>query len=190
VAIVAALCEAIDARPYMRGHGARVSLLAEAVAVRLGWGGERLLRMRVGARLHDLGKLAVADDLWDKRGRLTEREFGEIRRHPAAGARLLARHPDFRFTIPYVLFHHERWDGRGYPSGKAGHRIPLEARLLAIADAFDAMTSPRVYAPPIPTDDALAEIDRCAGTQFDPIVAGVFLELARETARPLLAADG
>jgi HD-GYP domain-containing protein (c-di-GMP phosphodiesterase class II) len=103
---------------------------------------------------------------------------------------LLARHPDFRFTIPYVLFHHERWDGRGYPSGKAGHRIPLEARLLAIADAFDAMTSPRVYAPPIPADDALAEIDRCAGTQFDPIVAGVFLELARETARPLLAADG
>lgn len=188
--MVAALCEAIDARPYMRGHGARVGALAEAVAVRLGWNGERLLRVRIGARLHDLGKLAVADDLWDKPGRLSEGEFGEIRRHPAAGARLLARLPDFRFAIPYVLFHHERWDGRGYPSGKAGQRIPLEARMLAIADAFDAMTSPRVYAPAMPAEAALAEIDRCAGTQFDPIVAGVFVELARESPPRLLAAGG
>jgi HD-GYP domain-containing protein (c-di-GMP phosphodiesterase class II) len=188
--MLAGLCEAVDARPYMRGHGARVSALAEAVALRLGWGTARLQRLRVGARLHDLGKLSVADTIWHKPGRLTDREYKEIQRHPAAGARMLARLPEFRFTIPYVLFHHERWDGQGYPSGKAGHAIPLEARVLAVADAFDAMTSPRAYCGPIGHEDALAEIDRCAGTQFDPVVAGVFVELVQERSPRLMAADG
>jgi HD-GYP domain-containing protein (c-di-GMP phosphodiesterase class II) len=174
--MLAVLCEAVDARPYMRGHGERVSELAESIAIRLGWSGERLRRLRVGARLHDLGKLAVADDVWRKPGRLTESEFAEIRRHPAAGMRILARLPDFRFAIPYVLFHHERWDGRGYPSGKSGEAIPLEARVLAVADAYDAMTSPRAYGPPLRQAQALAEINRCAGSQFDPQVAQVFLE--------------
>src|SRR5919201_2321039 len=155
--MLAGLCEAIDARPYMRGHGERVCELAEAVAVRLGWHGDRLRRLRVGARLHDVGKLAVADELWHKPGRLTDDELAQVRRHPAAGARMLARVQELRFAIPYVLFHHECWDGDGYPSGKAGHAIPLEARILAVADAFDAMTSPRSYRPPLGHDAALAE---------------------------------
>jgi len=182
------LCEAVDARPYMRGHGARVGALSEAIALRLGWSGERLRRLRVGARLHDVGKLAVADELWHKPGRLTDAELALVQRHPAAGARMLSRLGELRFAIPYVLFHHERWDGAGYPSRRAGHAIPLEARILAVADAFDAMTSHRSYCDPFDTESALAEIQTCAGSQFDPIVADVFVELARNADRPLAAA--
>ena len=171
----------------MRGHGARVGTLAEAIALRLGWSAGRLRRLRIGARLHDLGKLSVADDVWHKPGRLTELELAQVQEHPAAGARMLARLHELRFAIPYVLFHHERWDGGGYPTHRAGYAIPLEARILAVADAFDAMTSPRSYCAPLEANAALAEIEACAGTQFDPIVAGVFVELADEDT-PLLAA--
>jgi HD-GYP domain-containing protein (c-di-GMP phosphodiesterase class II) len=93
------------------------------------------------------------------------------------GVRLLARQPSLRFAVPLTLFHHERWDGHGYPRGKAGHAIPLEARVLALADAFDAMTTDRPYRRALPLPDALVEIDRCAGTQFDPRLARVFVEL-------------
>jgi HD-GYP domain-containing protein (c-di-GMP phosphodiesterase class II) len=177
VAILTALCEAIDDRPYMRGHGARVSELAAAIALRLGWGGEQLRRLRVGARLHDLGKLAVSDDVWGKRGRLSDADVAAIQRHPAAGMRLLTRLPELWFAVPLTLFHHERWDGGGYPRGRAGAAIPLEARVLALADAFDAMTSDRPYQRALAPEDALAEIDRCAGTQFDPRLARIFVGL-------------
>ncbi len=186
--MLAGLCEAIDARPYMLGHGARVGALCEAIALRLGWNGDRLRRLRVGARLHDVGKLASADELWHKPGRLTDAELARVQEHPTAGARMLARVEEARFAIPYVLFHHERWDGGGYPTHRAGHAIPLEARILAVADAFDAMTSPRSYCEPVEPRAALAEIEACAGSQFDPIVAGVFVELARDDA-PLAAAQ-
>jgi HD-GYP domain-containing protein (c-di-GMP phosphodiesterase class II) len=189
VAILAGLCEAIDARPYMRGHGARVGELAEGIALRLGWGTDRLRRLRIGALLHDVGKLSVADTIWHKAERLTDSEVSAIRRHPTAGVRILARQDDFRFVIPQVLFHHERWDGCGYPSRRSGEAIPLEARVLAVADAFDAMTSPRAYRPALPVREALAEIDRCAGSQFDPVVAGTFVELRSDPHR-LLAAGG
>jgi len=181
--MLAGLCEAIDARPYMRGHGTRVGELAEAIALRLGWGADRLRRLRIGALLHDVGKLSVADTIWHKAERLTDDEVEAIRRHPTAGVRILARQADFRFAFPQVLFHHERWDGDGYPSRRRGDAIPLEARILAVADAFDAMTSPRAYRPALATDDALAEIDRCAGSQFDPDVAGVFVELRADPRR-------
>jgi HD-GYP domain-containing protein (c-di-GMP phosphodiesterase class II) len=190
VAILAGLCEAVDARPYMRGHGARVGALCEAVAIRLGWSRERIRRLRIGAWLHDVGKLAVSDDVWHKPGRLTDGEFAEVRRHPAAGAKMLSRFPEFRFAIPHVLFHHERWDGGGYPSGRAGHAIPLEARILAVADAYDAMTSPRAYRAALDHNAALDEIEACAGTQFDPLVASVCVEIGRERSPRLLAADG
>ena len=176
------LTGAIEARdPYTRGHSSRVTELAEALARRLGWGEERIASLRLGGPLHDIGKLAVSDDVLRKEGRLDADELAEIREHPKNGARLLLRVAALRAAIPYVLYHHERWDGTGYPSGKAGEEIPLEARILAVADAFDAMTSDRPYRRALTLEQALAEVDRCAGTQFDPRVAEVFLGLFAES---------
>jgi putative nucleotidyltransferase with HDIG domain len=183
------LTGAIEARdPYTRGHSARVTALAEAVAQRLGWSEERLESLRIGGPLHDIGKLAVSDEVLRKEGRLDESELAEIREHPKIGARILLRMAALREAIPYVLYHHERWDGHGYPSGKAGEEIPLEARVLAVADAFDAMTSDRPYRRALSRGEALAEVERCAGTQFDPEIARVFLELFSEAELPAAAA--
>jgi putative nucleotidyltransferase with HDIG domain len=180
------LTGAIEARdPYTRGHSTRVTELAEAVARAMGWSEERIASVRLGGPLHDIGKLAVSQDVLHKEGELDEAELAEIREHPKTGARLLLRVAALRAAIPYVLYHHERWDGRGYPSGKPGEEIPLEARVLAIADAFDAMTSDRPYRRALTRAEALAEVGRCAGTQFDPRIAEVFLELFAE---PELAA--
>jgi HD-GYP domain-containing protein (c-di-GMP phosphodiesterase class II) len=154
-----------------------VTALAEVIACRLGWGEDRLASLRVGGRLHDIGKLAVSDEVLCKEGRLDDHELAQIREHPKIGAKLLLRLSALHEAIPYVLCHHERWDGTGYPSGKAGEEIPVEARVLAIADAFDAMTSDRPYRRALTREQALAEVERCAGTQFDPEIARVFLEI-------------
>jgi HD-GYP domain-containing protein (c-di-GMP phosphodiesterase class II) len=181
VAILSMLTRAIEARdPYTRGHSTRVTALAELVALRLGWGEERLKSLRIGGRLHDIGKLAVPDAVLSKEGRLEADELAQIQEHPTIGAKLILRIAALRDAIPYVLYHHERWDGTGYPSGKAGEAIPVEARVLAVADAFDAMTSDRPYRPALSHDEALAEVERCAGTQFDPEIARIFLELFGE----------
>jgi HD-GYP domain-containing protein (c-di-GMP phosphodiesterase class II) len=171
------LTRAVEARdPYARGHAVRVASLAETVAVRLGWDGHRLLALRVGSLLHDVGKIAIAEAILVKPGPLTSLEIAQVRTHPAVGARLLGSVPAARPGLACVLYHHERWDGDGYPTGRARRAIPLEARLLAIADSFDAMTSPRPYRRSLARDEALAEVERCAGTQFDPVVARVFVE--------------
>ena len=187
--MLSVLTGAIEARdPYTRGHSARVTALAEAVARRLGWSEQRLASLRIGGPLHDIGKLAVSDEVLRKEGRLDEGELAQIREHPKIGARILLRMAALREAIPYVLYHHERWDGHGYPSGKAGEEIPVEARVLAIADAFDAMTSDRPYRRALTRAEALAEVERCSGTQFDPAIAHIFLELFAEAERPSAAA--
>ncbi len=179
--MLSVLGRAIEARDsYTRGHSARVTAIAEAVAVRLGWSAERLELLRVGGPLHDIGKLAISDEVLGKPGELDERELALIREHPRLGARILLRLAAFRGALPYVLYHHERWDGTGYPTGRAGEQIPIEARVLAIADAFDAMTSDRPYRPALSREEALAEVERCAGTQFDPSLVRIFLELFAE----------
>jgi putative nucleotidyltransferase with HDIG domain len=183
------LSRAIEARdPYTRGHSTRVTELAEAVARRLGWSEGQIATLRVGGPLHDIGKLAVSDEVLCKEGRLDDDELAQIREHPKIGAKLLLRVTALREAIPYVLYHHERWDGTGYPSGKAGEEIPVEARVLAVADAFDAMTSDRPYRSALSHEEALAEVERCAGTQFDPKIARVFLEVFGETEAELLRA--
>ena len=177
------LSRAIEARdPYTRGHSARVTKLAEAIALRLGWDEERLDLLKLGGPLHDVGKLGVSEEVLAKPGRLDEQELAQIREHPKLGARILLRVTALRGALPYVLYHHERWDGGGYPTGRAAEQIPLEARVLAVADAFDAMTSDRPYSRALDLDEALAEVARCAGTQFDPAIVRVFLELFAEPA--------
>ena len=176
--MLAALSQAIERRdPYTRGHSARVTALADAVARQLGWAAERLEVLYVGGTLHDVGKLAVPRRILGKAGPLTEEEFAQVRVHPSAGARLIQPIASMRRALPYVLYHHERWDGSGYPAGKAGAEIPEEARLLAVADAFDAMTSTRPYRQAWPEGRAFDELDRCAGTQFDPALVHAFLEV-------------
>ena len=179
--MLSTLSRAIEARdPYTRGHSARVTALAESIAFRLGWSEERLALLHVGGPLHDIGKLAISDEVLRKPGRLDDDELAHIREHPKLGARLLIRVAAFRRAPPYVLYHHERWDGTGYPTGRAGEEIPVEARVLAIADAFDAMTSDRPYRRALDRDEALAEVERCSGTQFDPEIVRVFIELFTE----------
>jgi HD-GYP domain-containing protein (c-di-GMP phosphodiesterase class II) len=171
-----ALSEAIEARdPYTRGHSARVARMAHDVGIRLGCDETRLALLRFGGALHDVGKLVVPESILNKPGPLTEDELVEVRGHPEAGARLVALDRTLRPALPGVLYHHERWDGCGYPTGRAGSEIPLEARILAVADCFDAMTSDRPYRAAMPCEQAIAEVDRCAGTQFDPDVAFAFL---------------
>jgi len=178
VAILAALSRAIETRdPYTCGHSTRVTRLAEALARRLGWNEDRLAALRVGGRLHDVGKLAIAETILLKPGRLEPAELAQIRQHPTVGARMIRRFAFAREALPYVLYHHERWDGGGYPTGKAGKAIPVEARVLALADAFDAMTSARPYRAALDPAVALEEVERCAGTQFDPSLAVAFVDV-------------
>ncbi len=172
-----ALSEAIEARdPYTRGHSARVARMAHAVGVRLGCDEARLALVRLGGALHDVGKLVVSEAVLNKPGPLTAEELAEVREHPEAGARMVALDRSLLPALPGVLYHHERWDGLGYPTGRAGSEIPLEARILSVADCFDAMTSDRPYRAALPHEQAIAEVDLCRGSQFDPDVAVVFLE--------------
>ena len=182
--MLAELSAAVESRdPSTRGHAARVTALADAVARRLGWSDGQLAVLRIGATLHDVGKVVVPLSVLRKRGPLTDAELAQIRIHPSAGARVVAAIESAREALPCVLHHHERWDGRGYPHGLRGEEIPVEARLLAIADAYDAMTTNRPYRRAIPTEDALIELERCAGSQFDPALVRVFVELWGATAR-------
>jgi HD-GYP domain-containing protein (c-di-GMP phosphodiesterase class II) len=167
---------AVESRdPYSSGHAARVMVIAEVVAARLGLDEEQTEVVRMGAALHDIGKVAVSQDVLAKAGHLSEDELAEVRRHPTAGARMVELVRPLRRAVPAVLHHHERWDGRGYPHGLAGEQIPVEARILAVADTFDAMTSDRAYRRALSPERAVAELRGCAGTQFDPEVVAVFV---------------
>ena len=173
--MLAAVVRALEERDHTHGHGARVAALAEPVARKLGWGAQQIAVLRHAAPLHDVGKVIVRAEILSKPGPLTPEERAEMRMHPRAGASLILPLPNARHLLPYVLLHHERWDGGGYPCGIAGTAIPLEARLLSVADAFDAMTSLRSYRPMRPREEAFAELEREAGKQFDPVVVDAFL---------------
>jgi putative two-component system response regulator len=178
VQTVTLLANAIEARDkYTRGHVERVRAYALQLARALEWSVEDLIILEFGALLHDIGKIGVPEAILNKTGPFTADEWTVIRRHPEVGARMLEGVDHLRPALPYVLYHHERWDGRGYPSGRAGEEIPREGRLLAIVDAFDAMTSVRAYRQPLSVAEALAEIKRGQGVQFDPDMAVVFLKI-------------
>jgi two-component system, cell cycle response regulator len=163
-------------------HASDVADLAEPVARRLGFAEEDLQRVRQVAELHDVGKLAIPDAILEKPGTLTEDEWELVKRHPVVGQRILASAPALVHIAELVRATHERFDGDGYPDGLAGTDIPLVARIVAVCDAFHAMTSGRPYRPAVTPEEALAELRRCAGTQFDPAVVAAFL--AELGARP------
>jgi HD-GYP domain-containing protein (c-di-GMP phosphodiesterase class II) len=178
-----ALSQAIEARdPHSSGHAARVAVMVEVVAMRLGWDESDVEVLRMGATLHDVGKLVVPQRILRKPGPLDEDELAAMRRHPEESARMAARHRSLQLIVPVVLYHHERWDGDGYPVGVAGEAIPVESRALAVADAFDAMTTDRAYRRALTAELAVAELERCAGTQFDPEIIAVFVEAWRDGA--------
>ena len=175
----ASLANAVDARDaYTGSHSERVAELAALIAQRVGADQETIELTCLAASLHDLGKLAIPEEILRKPGPLTDPERLVLERHPQIGYRMLASLGVDR-VAECVLHHHERWDGRGYPDGIAADAIPLGARIIFVADAYDAMTSDRVYRRRLTDEDALAELERCAGTQFDPeIVAALAAELA------------
>jgi HD-GYP domain-containing protein (c-di-GMP phosphodiesterase class II) len=172
--MLVSIARALEQRDQTIGHGDRVAALAEPIARELGWDRERIRALRWAAPLHDVGKVEIRPQILGKTGPLTSEEVAEIRCHPTAGARLVLPIRRFHDALPYVLFHHERWDGGGYPAGLSGRRIPIEARVLAVADAFDAMISPRPYRAALTHAHALAEVENGAGTQFDPVAAELF----------------
>jgi HD-GYP domain-containing protein (c-di-GMP phosphodiesterase class II) len=138
-------------------------------------------RIHAAGVVHDLGKLGIADEILRKEGALTEDEWRQMRRHPAIGAQIL-EHAGMRDIAEWVGAHHERLDGKGYPSGLSGPDIPLEARILAVADAYEAMISDRIYRPAVSDEQARAELLRCSGTQFDPEIVEAFLRTTSSSA--------
>jgi|FLOH01.1.fsa_nt_gi putative nucleotidyltransferase with HDIG domain len=175
-----ALSKTIEAKDrYTSGHSQRVAVIAVELAERIGFDANRLETLRLGALLHDIGKVAVPDNVLLKPGFLTDEEFAVMKRHPMAGDRILAAIPGLRDMADIARSHHEKWDGTGYPLGVAGDSIPLEGRICAIADAFDALTTKRSYKAAMPIEQALAIIEKDAGSHFDPDLAKVFLAMKR-----------
>jgi len=176
VSALLALSEAVEnCDPYTRGHAARVASMAYEVGLRLACDEPELTLLRLGGALHDVGKLAVRDEVLHKPGPLTDKELREVRAHPEIGARMVSLDRALRPALAAVLYHHERWDGAGYPSGRSGSAIPLVARIIGVVDSYDAMTSDRPYRRARPAARAAEEVDRCAGTQFDTEIAQAFL---------------
>ena len=172
----ASLAKAVDARDvYTGSHSERVGVLAARIARRLGIDEPQVELTRLAGSLHDLGKLAIPEEILRKPGALNESERLVLQRHPQIGYRMLES-LGVEPIAEWVLHHHERWDGSGYPDRLRGEEIPLGARIILVADAFDAMTSERVYREPLSYHDAVAELERCAGTQFDPLVVEAFSE--------------
>ncbi len=161
-------------------HSERVSLLCEKIAERLEVGQDMVNQIRAAGLMHDIGKMGIDDQILNKPGALSEAEWNEIKRHPEIGYHILSSSNEFSELAMYVLEHQEKWDGTGYPKGTKGEAISMQARIIAVADAFDAMTGERTYRMNMTTNDAVEEIRKHAGRQFDPDIAKVLIELMSE----------
>lgn len=181
------LTSAVDAKDaYTCGHSERVALLSRSLALEAGLTEHQVERIYMAGLLHDVGKIGVPEAVLQKTGKLTNEEFDQIKKHPEIGARILRDVKQIEDIIPGVMHHHERYDGKGYPSGLAGENIPLMGRIICLADCFDAMTSSRTYRKALPLEVALTEIRRCSGTQFDPVLSDAFLRLGIDQLRELI----
>ncbi|MCL6449586.1 MAG: HD-GYP domain-containing protein [Armatimonadetes bacterium] len=177
MAILRSMAQMVDACDHhTRVHSLRVTRYALQIALRMALPGGFIEQLRTAALLHDIGKISVRDDILFKPGPLNAEEFACIRRHPAVGTKILSSHNRLRAVAPFVLHHHERWDGKGYPDGLQGEEIPLGARIFAVADAFEAMTAHRPYRRALSRDEAVRELIKNADTQFDPRIVETFLK--------------
>ncbi len=182
--IIARMFDARD--PLVGGHVAQVARYAEAVAREMGFSPERAETLRQAAYLHDLGKLAIPEAILNKASPLTRQEFITLQRHSSIGAELIATCEGLRHLAPFIRHHHERWDGLGYPDGLCGEEIPLEARILNVCDSVETMASDRPYRTGLPMDNIIAELKRCRGTQFDPVIADLFVHIIEREGVPFL----
>lgn len=163
--------------PYTRGHSDRVSEYSVLIGKKLGLSEDELKTLKIGGLFHDVGKIGIPDNILLKEAKLTDDEYSQIKNHPTIGAHILQNATIFKDIIPIVKHHHEKYDGNGYPSRLKGEDIPFMARIAAVADTFDAMTSKRSYRDPLSLDIVKAEIEKYSGSQFDPKIAKVFLEI-------------
>lgn len=178
VRIIANAVEARDA--YTAGHTNRVTAVAIEIARELGWSRKQIEILEIGALVHDIGKIGMPDRILHKPEDLTQEEYTQMKQHPIVGAQMLKGVEGLKEVLPYILYHQERYDGKGYPFGLAGKAIPIEGRLLAVADTFDAMTSNRPYRDGLAIEHAIAEIQNYRGTQFDPEIVDALLSVYRK----------
>ena len=157
-------------------HSKRVSKLCEAIAIELNLGKDSVNQIKTAGLVHDIGKIGIDEKILNKMGKLNDEEWEEMRKHPERGWRILITSNEFSELADFVLEHQERWDGKGYPNGLKGNEISLEARIIALADAYDAMTSERAYRKAMSKNAAIKELSRCAGTQFDQDIVNIFIE--------------
>lgn len=162
-------------------HSARIAKLSEKLAKKIELNDAEIKKLHLTAHLHDIGKTVISEKILNKKEKLTETEWEEIKTHPAVGHRILNATEEFSHISEEVLSHHERWDGRGYPRGLKGEEIPLLARIIAIVDAYEVMTQQQVYKDAVSKEEALKEIEKNAGSQFDPRLAKIFIELISES---------
>ena len=181
IQIVEALAASVDAKDrYTHGHSGRVAMYAREIARRAGYSETEQDRIFMMGLLHDVGKIGIQDAIINKNGRLTEEEYEEIKTHPEVGFNILKKITDMPDLVIGARWHHERYDGRGYPDGLAEDKIPEVARIIAVADSYDAMTSNRSYRAVMPQEKVRAEIERCSGSQFDPRFAAILLGMIDE----------
>jgi len=173
---VKVLAGAIDAKdPYTRGHSDRVRKMSMRIGMKLSFNEERLENLVFGALLHDIGKIGIRDEVLQKKGQLTPEEYQYVQQHPLIGVKIIEGIDFFKDKISMIRNHHEHFDGNGYPDGLMGDTIPLEARIIAVPDAFDTMTSLRPHRKAIPIDEVIEEMGKGKGRQFDPQILEIFL---------------
>ena len=183
LSIVYALAATVDAKDhYTYGHSKKVSDYAVSIAEAMELSPNRIATIRAAGLLHDIGKVGIPDSILKKKEPLTDEEWGYIKAHPKVGVEILRHVSDLSPCLPAILHHHERYDGAGYPSGLKGEEIPLEARILAVVDAYEAITSQRSYRVQPTAPEAFGELPRCSGGQFDPEIVKIFCKIMEPVA--------